>query len=77
MHPCVALMEKEKRSYREENISWGITTALQMLLYQQHFGKPSISFEDVWDVARIFAVTDDLYKRTEYLRSEESREING
>jgi len=58
-------MTKEpKRSYREEQQRWGITTALQMLMLFKYTRKnETLSYEDVWDIARVFDVEDDLKGR--------------
>jgi len=58
------IMSAPKRSYREEQQRWGITTALQMLMLFKYTRKTSVlTFEDVWDIARMFDVEDDLKLR--------------
>ena len=52
------------RSYRDEQNRWGITTALQILLMS---GKSTYTVADLMDVAQMFDVTDDLFKRMSYV----------
>lgn len=52
------------RSYREEQIHWGITTALQFLLMS---GKSTYSVEDIMNIARMFDVEDNLIARLSYV----------
>tara|TARA_R110000823_G_scaffold311382_1_gene436826 strand:- start:42 stop:245 length:204 start_codon:yes stop_codon:yes gene_type:complete len=52
------------RSYREDWQRWGITTALQTLLMQE---KNSYTLEDILNVARLYDVTEDLFKRLSYI----------
>jgi hypothetical protein len=52
-----------KRSYKEEAIEWGITTALQQVLGYEL--KTSYDVIDIAKVARFFNVSDQLLSRLE------------
>jgi hypothetical protein len=52
------------RSYRDDWQNWGITTALQTLLMAQ---KQVYTIEDIMNVARWYAVEDQLLHRLSYV----------
>jgi len=51
------------RSYREEWIEWGITTALQSLLIMH---RDTYTSADILSIARIYGVDDALLHRMSY-----------
>ena len=54
---------------RDKDHGWGITTALySLLLHMEMKNLDALTQQDLWDMARLYAVEDDLKARTDARR---------